>query len=481
MTLFILSLACVDYELGSAGEHTAVDSAVTEDTGSVDTATVDTAPPPAPAMLLDPTWIDYGLVVTGVEIAASFQVISSGTAPLQVDSIDGSGLPAPFTVTLLTEESWPVILDPSASLEVVVTYTGTPGTWLGQVNVASNDPAGIQSVEVLADTCENASLGEFLVTPGPDADALQLVVSNGDGTFAAPVELGDAVGEAYTDPLIGDFDGDGESDVFARGEDTGKHYLLSRPVCEGSWTTTKLVDSPIFKPTAVGDLDGDGLADVVGWTDDLVGVTGLGQSDGSFTWITGSFDPSAAWSNYIMIAGYHAVDVTGDTLADLVLVEYESYASSSTGVHVLAGQGDGTFGIASHVADLDEASNGADIADVDGDGYNDLVAGLDDDGDAGVIYLMRGSASGLANVDVLMDLEPGNESGTNNAGQGSLYLWDWDGDGNPDLLSAHRLHNDDFKTAALDLMVNDGTGAFGSPKPVLTESQMPSGLYLAVP
>jgi len=289
------------------------------------------------------------------------------------------------------------------------------------------------------------------------------------------------VGEAYVDLLVGDFDGDSEGEVLARGEDTGAITLHRRDRCDGTWTTSVVADSPLFEPAAVGDLNGDGLADVIGWNEDLVGVTGLSQGDGTFAWQTGAFDPSVAWSNYIMIAAYHAVDVTRDAVADLVLVEYDSHASASTGVHVLAGRGDGTFGVAEHVGELDEASNGADLADVDGDGHNDLVAGLDDDGDAGVVYLLRGTPTGLGGAEVLLDLEPGSESGTNHPGQGSLYLWDWDGDGDPDLLSAHRLHSGDFKSAVLDLMENHGTGRFGALSPVLGESEMPAGLYLAVP
>ena len=483
--LLFSPLACVDYAIGDKDDVSVVDTATVDthtiDTATVDTATVDTAPPPAPEMLLDPTWIDFGEVAPGAEISASFQVISSGSGPLAVGEVDAGGLPEPYGITVLVEGPLPVTLDPGDSFEVVVTYTGTSGTWTGQVDVASDDPSGIQSVEVLADTCEGQSLGSFFMTPGPGRDTMQLVVSNGDASFAPPVELGADVGEAYVDLLVGDFDGDSEADVLARGEDTGAITLHRRDRCDGNWTTTVVADSPLFEPAAVGDLNGDGLADVIGWTEDLVGVTGLSQGDGTFAWRTGAFDPSVAWSNYIMLAAYHAVDVTGDAVADLVLVEYDGHASASTGVHVLAGGGDGTFGVAQHVAELDEASNGADLADVDGDGHNDLVAGLDDDGDAGVVYLLRGTPTGLGSAEVLLDLEPGAESGTNQPGQGSLYLWDWDGDGDPDLLSAHRLHSGDFKSAVLDLMENDGTGSFGGLSPVLGESEMPAGLYLAVP
>ena len=280
---------------------------------------------------------------------------------------------------------------------------------------------------------------------------------------------------------LGDFDGDGTRDVLARGEDSGALVLYTHGCEDEGWTSRVLSASPLIGLYTVGDVDQDGRSDVMGWTEDLRGITGLGQADGSFTWVSDSFDAGAASSAYVMIAAYHAGDLTGDGWPDLVLASYGSYASSPTSVFLYPGVGDGTFQAPFLVEELAEASNGADLGDVDGDGLLDLVVGLDDDGDAGVIYLLLGTATGLGASSVLMDLEQGHESGTNHAGQGSLYLWDWDVDGDPDLLTAHRLRSDDFSTAALDLMRNDGAGAFGALEPVLTESQMSSGLYLAVP
>lgn len=474
------AIGCSDYTMHGT------DEAIGWDTGRAPhpSTVIQTPPdngyqaPLQPEILVDPVNLGFGETETSATL--SFDVSSVGSDVLSVEALVPDDLPDAFEVIVLTE--LPVELAPGESFPVMVSYTAAAGSWSGGLLVESDDPGGTVRVEISAETndCEEDSLGDFFVTPGPFDAQLQLVESHGDGSFADPWLVGEDVGETITDPLVADFDADGTLDVLGRGDDSDNLFFYTYDPCEGAFIASELGDTPPFRPLVTGDFNDDGQVDVAGWNENREGVTGLGRGDGSFAWIPGAFSTDEAWSGYAMILSSHAQDLTDDGVVDLVIVEYSGAASSPSGVHVAPGEGDGTFSEPVFIAELPQASNGVDVGDVDGDGWVDIVAGLDDDGDAGVLYMMAGGPSGMGEPITLMDIEPTAESGTNQPGQGSVYLTDWDLDGDLDLLSAHR-PSSSFATVEVSLWLNDGDGDFGSPQAILDTSQMPSELYMAVP
>lgn len=337
------------------------------------------------------------------------------------------------------------------------------------VNTPLDDetPVPRDSAEETIDTGEPTTRCDFVVTSDP-AGVLQASVL-ASGGLESPVSLG----VEATHPVIADVDADGYLEVLAWSAD--RLVQLDGDPCVGETMGASTLGRA-FPPQAVGDLDGDGVADVLGWTDAGQGVVGLGSSSG-FTWI--NVDVADALSSYVSNAAYRMEDVTGDGHADLVVASYDGYASDPTRLSIVPGNGDGTLGITIPMAGVDEPSNGADLWDVDGDGRVDLVVGLDDDGDAGQVYVAWGTADGLDEPEELLDIQPSYESGTNNAGQGTLRAVDLDDDGDHDLLILHRPNGGDFQSTELvRLEMNSG---FGSPSAELMQSQLGAKLTLAVP
>ncbi|URD60440.1 FG-GAP-like repeat-containing protein [Sphingomonas sp. KRR8] len=165
----------------------------------------------------------------------------------------------------------------------------------------------------------------------------------------------------------GDFNGDGRADVLLR-SDTGQitnwlgqadgtflsNHQTASYVLPAGWTTS-----------AIGDFNGDGRSDLLLRNTDGMVTEWLGQANGGFSW------NSAA--TYALATGWvveGAGDVSGDGRADLVL------RNSATGtVTDWLGQADGTF-VSNHLvatAALDAAWKVAQIGDYNGDGRADLL------------------------------------------------------------------------------------------------------------
>ncbi|MEU6776647.1 trypsin-like serine protease [Streptomyces sp. NPDC046759] len=130
----------------------------------------------------------------------------------------------------------------------------------------------------------NWSTRKFTVAPGdvtgdylPDllsvdsSGILWIYPGKGDGTFAAPVEVGSGWGQYNSLRGHGDFDGDGKADLIARQSGTDDVYLYrgtgtsgsgafaSRIKVRSGWTGYNAFD-------AVGDVTGDGKADFLART-----------------------------------------------------------------------------------------------------------------------------------------------------------------------------------------------------------------------
>jgi hypothetical protein len=238
----------------------------------------------------------------------------------------------------------------------------------------------------------NTSVGDFngdgkidLAFGDSNANAVAVVLGNGDGTFGAATKL--SLPSTYVASLtvVGDFNKDGKLDLIA-----GNNPALNAPANEtavfsvflgnGDGTFQNPVNYPIgsfLDSLAAGDVNGDGVLDIV-----MTSSTGLqvflGKGDGTFASpvVTGGVAGSQS--------GMVIADVNGDSKLDLLL------ADGGGNLIVVLGNGDGTFRAPVSYSTSGTNSFSFSVGDFNGDGKLDAALG----GDSSVVSILYGNGDG---------------------------------------------------------------------------------------
>lgn len=333
------------------------------------------------------------------------------------------------------------------------------GAWASVFNTPVSYSTGDQPIRLcLADFDGDGHIdaavtrADFGLLPDPDPDAgLSILMNNGDGTFADPVDY--SAGDGPFAICAADFNNDGHIDLavvdyyFTMAEEISggvpTDILIFLNDGEGGFTNTSTCQATGMhcRSICAADFDGDGYNDLaaVSYSDNIVSVL-INSGTGTFSvdddYATG---PSPNW----VCAGH----LNGDSYCDLVV------SSDDAGtVTVYTNGGSGTFAVGGNY-DVGANPYNVCLVDVDNDGHKDLAVAAQTIDRISVLK-NNGDATFADAAYYLVPMMPV-----------SLCAADFDNDGYADLaVTCHNLNTistlDNFGDGTFDAAVDYDVGTF---------------------
>ena len=308
-------------------------------------------------------------------------------------------------------------------------------------------------------------IGDLVVVNGPNGGgaSVAVLIGNADGSFKTPV-LYPTAGTRSISAVIDDVNGDGKLDLIV----ASNNQMISVLLGNGDGTFNAAQSFPaVFAgtpPTTAGiinmitlDTRGIGKKDIIASN----GLELLGNGDGTFTVSPTPAFPYTAGTS--VAAPFLANgDFNGDGKLDLVL---------STGHSVLTylGKGDGTF-TPGKVYPTTDNIGFVTVADLDGDGTDDIYLGVANGG------MFSGDAANLGEGYVLL----GNGDGTfQGAPQGTFAynghnLGDVNGDGQQDLITVD-IGSSNTPSNTFTVQLGTASGGFNTSSAIVTPASFVIG------
>jgi hypothetical protein len=322
--------------------------------------------------------------------------------------------------------------------------------------VVTYDPGGQSFSVAVADVNGDGNPDLLVTNAGFVEGSIGVLLGRGDGTFR-PVVTYDSGGSLAYSVAVADVNGDGKPDLLVA--NCGPIGINTCGFGNGVMGVLLGNGDGTFQPVvtyasggigavsvAVADVNGDGKPDLLvanecGTSSNcLPGSVGLllGNGDGTFQAAT-AFEVGSA------IDSIAVADVNGDGKQDLLV----GGGGENNNVGVLLGNGDGTFQPVVTYSSGGNTALSVAVADVNGDGKPDLLVGNQCDESIncahGLVGVLLGKGDGTFQSAVSYDA-----GGT---GAWSVAVADVNGDGKPDLVIAIAFYN----TVAVLLGNGDGT------------------------
>jgi hypothetical protein len=285
----------------------------------------------------------------------------------------------------------------------------------------------------------------------PGANEIDVLPGNGDGTFQTPSPI--ALSGFFDETVVtGDFNGDGRTDLAVAGDDaTSGQPKLEVLLSQGDGTfqaTTPIGLGEGYGPLrlATGDFNGDGHTDLAAAYSGELEVL-LGHGDGTFQTTT-PISVDVVGPSSLLTA-----DFTGDGRTDLAVAGIDSSLGNNA-VEVLLGHGDGTFQTTTPLnlggVAFGASSKLAVAGDFNDDGRADLASTqtISPSGQAAV-QVFLGNGDGTFQTQASANLST--------LSQSPVVAGDFTGDGRTDLVV---VTNDGPGQTAVEVLLGDGDGTF---------------------
>lgn len=300
---------------------------------------------------------------------------------------------------------------------------------------------------------------DFILTAN-ELRTIDVRFAQGDGSFESPVSIGVDLGVNYGELSIADFTDDGLQDfIAATDENPARLYLFTRTgfsAFQQGFLTTLDVDPKSTPDYGLGltavDLDNDGdmdfleninhhFGDIKYWI--AKGNAHLNDGSGNFSKVADAFDFTSIYTGWTLGMSSTLADVDGDGYPDMLASEQSRGSAVNSKVYLLKGNGDGTFQSPVHVfTTANHPATHMSLGDFNNDGKVDALVGQDDDGDPGAAFLFKGHGDGTFDQIGFeaFDARDDIESGSDRPGHGKFQAYDADYDGVLDIISAAGLY-----------------------------------------
>lgn len=361
-------------------------------------------------------------------------------------------------------------LDGDGDIDIVAVADGTSlSNSTIDIYMNQGDGSFTHTTAAGGDGMRNLALADLSGDGAPDiavtnywsAGDVSVLINNGDGTFGAETRY--ATGDRTSGIVATDLTGDGALDL-AVGRVDPETVDIEISVLENDGSGSFATDPSPFvienqfvadhPELDAADFDGNGTQDLA------MGHIG---SDAHYILLN---DGSANLTATSYVAGHsafdvHAVDIEGD--GDIDLASADGGSSFTGSVSILRNRGDGTFDPAAFISSSHQPS-GLDSADFNRDGILDLAV-ANRGSSTGAIHPGRGGGS-FERPDFAQTAAPPT----------SLATTDFDSDGDRDVATSLAPGG---AGDAIQLMVNNGSGALTSGPSIASVEDQPESLVAA--
>ncbi|MEV4755500.1 FG-GAP-like repeat-containing protein [Micromonospora sp. NPDC049559] len=322
-----------------------------------------------------------------------------------------------------------IVTEPNGNTWVTSAGWGQGGLWVAPLRWSSTFPGVFTGSSADFDGDGRDDVVTF--TQGPLAD-VYVALSTGAGFAGTSQKWQDFFSLDGETPLTGDFNGDGKDDIVTFTHGTSADVFVGLSTGSGFLGGAKWHDffSLAGEVPAVGDVNGDGKDDIITFTRNDLGDVYVALSTGT------AFTGSAKWNDFFALAGESpgVADVNGDGKDDIVTFTQggggDVFVGLSTGSGFLGGaKWHDYFAIGLEAPRLGDfnGDGAADIATFTNDNSGDVIVALSD---------RRGAFVGAGRWHDFF------------APTGEFpYVGDFDGDGRTDITTFTHLPSADVYTA----------------------------------